>query len=567
MQLETFPFVLLFAVLWVSFVIALICALRGIFRWGLAPRNEDETVFHALAFLALILVSALAVLWRTPYEASNLGISDAVEYAVGAERMLHLGSYTLFIDGLAYPPRYPPWFSALFVAPAMIIAGISLGNSIWPVLLCALVAVACAFCVGRRLSGTWGGILAAFTLLLDPSFRYFSKFPMTDVPAAALTLVVVAYCLVLRLDKDSRSLSLVPPGVLSALLIVLRPASAAILLPVLWTAASADLGKGRLRRLLGVLAPVCFMCSAQFIYHTIAFGSPFRSGYQFWVPWPYDFPDQVFSLRYVFENAKTLLLHTPLLIFAVLFLTGWPVLKEKKEGVCLERGAFFLFMRQVLCFAIPLCVIYLSYFYSTSRFYLPLTICIYVLIGAFIGAFLGEIEKHRVGALLCLLIIAAGLAGWRASSGIEEPRRRVAAELLARHTPADALIVTAIDPAYLEPLVLRGTRRTLLPSSRRIEYASKVVAWTPLSYAPPYPSDVTVMQREYLLKSGAQDVIERTAMDDGGLVARAIKEGRSVYLDTSAMTDSEIEAFTKRYIMLEVAKNLFTVSRVWGGTS
>lgn len=567
MQLEAFPFVGLLSVIWVAFIISLFAALRVVLRWGLTPRNDDETVFHALAFLALILVTSLAVLWITPYDASNLGISDSVEYSVGAERMLHEGSYSLSIEGRTYPPRYAPWFSALFIAPAMILTGVTLGNAIWPVLLCGLLGVACAFCVGRRLSGTWGGILAAFTLLLDPGFRYFSKFPMTDVPAAVLTLIVLAYCLVERSAKDARNLSFVPIGVLCSILVSLRMTAAVILLPTLVCAFFSPTKKDKVKRVVAILAPVSFMYAMQVVYQTVTFGAPFRNGYEFWVPWPYEVLSQVFAARYLLENLQTLVLHTPILMFAVLFLAGWPVLKEKKEAAFLERGSFFLFFRLVVWFTIPLVLLYLFYFYSASRFYLPMSVALYVLLGSFIGAFLGEIENHRIAALVCLLVIAAGAAGWRSSANVEPPARRIAADLMARHTPANALIITGIDPAYLDLLVLRRTQRTVLPVSRRVEYASKMVAWLPLSFAQPYPADVTGVSREYLFKSGAQDVVESVALDNEPVILDALQAGRPVFIETSALKESELEALTKRYIMLEVAKNLFSITRVWNGTS
>ncbi|MBN8548962.1 MAG: glycosyltransferase family 39 protein [Deltaproteobacteria bacterium] len=566
MQAQAFPFVAFLSVVWLVCVCALLSACKAVLQWGLQARSEEENSFQALSFLSLILVTAMAVLWVTPYQASNLGISDSVEYAVAAERMLNQGTYSLQIEGHNLPPRYAPWFSALFIVPSMILTSPNLGNSIWPILVFAMLGVSIAFCVGRRLSGNWGGILSAFAVLLDPGYRYFSKFPMTDVPSAVLVLLILTLCLVVTTRKEKSDWSFLTLGVLCALVASLRITSVLVVVPVLWAAVFAVEKKGMLKRLLLALSPVLFFFAVQAVYQLAIFGSPLRSGYEFWVPWPYDFFSKVFSLNYLATNLATLSLHTPTVLFVVLFLAGWPVLREKQGAARLDREAFFRFFRLVGYFAVPLVALYLLYFYSTSRFYLPMSVALYALIGSFIGAFLGPIEKHRVPALVCLLVIAAGAAGWRSSAPIDPPARRIAADIMARTTANDALIVTGLDPVYLEPLVLRGTTRTVLPISRRIEYASKVVAWAPLYYREPYPQDLTTLPREYLLEAGGRDVVSSVALDGDDVVGTALASGRPVYIETSALEPGELKQFTDRFTMLEMGKGLFQVTGTWGNS-
>ena len=69
-------------------------------------------------FLALALIAAAARLYRPAFGASDLYVTpDSGEYAVGAHRLATLGRYDLEIERIAYPPRYPPWFS-LCLSPA-----------------------------------------------------------------------------------------------------------------------------------------------------------------------------------------------------------------------------------------------------------------------------------------------------------------------------------------------------------------------------------------------------------------------------------------------------------------
>src|SRR6185436_4539403 len=100
--------------------------------------------------LLVLLLAAVAgfKLWRSPHSASNLEIvPDSVEYTVAAERLTaHLG-YTIVVDGVTRPPRYPPWFSAAMLAPVLALARGELGAAILPVFACGVLAVLAAFAI------------------------------------------------------------------------------------------------------------------------------------------------------------------------------------------------------------------------------------------------------------------------------------------------------------------------------------------------------------------------------------------------------------------------------------
>ena len=66
----------------------------------------------------MLCALALVKLYRSPYSASNLDFPpDAQEHVIAAQRLVLFGSYSIEINGVSYPPRYPPWFLVLVLAP------------------------------------------------------------------------------------------------------------------------------------------------------------------------------------------------------------------------------------------------------------------------------------------------------------------------------------------------------------------------------------------------------------------------------------------------------------------
>jgi hypothetical protein len=560
-----------FGLLLFAWVISIACVFRGaalVLAWGAAPSKPDESKVFGWAVMLLLLVFAAVVLWISPYRASNLGISDSVEYTVGAERLLHQGTYSLFIENREFPPRYAPWFSALFLAPALMLPGHDLGNAIWPIFLLSLLGVALAYSIARGLTGTWGGILAALTLLLDPGFRYFSKFPMTDAPASILSLLVLGLCVRQTLKREDSALGLLTIGIVCAVAVALRTSSLFLLFAVVYFLCRGLPKSHWFRHVALLTAPTLCVLFAQSVYNVVTFGSAWRTGYHFWVPWPYDFFSRVFSIQYLFTNAMVLIRQTPVIIFAAIFLAGWPVLKERRSAVSLNDQGYFFYLRLVVFFGAPLSIFYLFYFYSTSRFFLPLSVALYVALGAFIGAFLSAFETRRAPTLLFLIFAIGAAFGWRSSATPELPLRRIAADSMARLTEPNAVLVTAIDPVYLDPLVVRGTKRSIIPLSRSVEFASKVVAWDPLEYSAAPPAGLEPFPREFLLHAGAKEAVAVTALENPEYVEAEIHRNRPVYFETSQVDGASIQGFADKFIMTEVAKGLFRVSGRWvNGTS
>jgi len=277
-----------------------------------AGRVNDGTfnrkkVLDSLWPVLLLSVVAAVVLYRDHTSASNLDIvPDSTEYALAAHRFATAGEYKILVEGRWLPPRYPPWFSVLALTPAYLLLGPEPGNAIYPITIFGVAGIVIAFLLGKKIGGEWGGTAAALAVLALPMYRLWSRHVMTDVPAAVLMLGTCLLYLRLRARTDVRPIVYLFAGLVTAVAALFRPVCAAAVLPFLvFVFASPHLAL-TLRKLAFLAAPLGVAAAASLAYNASAFGSPFRNGYHFWVPVPYDYAHLTFSLSYVAVNFEVL---------------------------------------------------------------------------------------------------------------------------------------------------------------------------------------------------------------------------------------------------------------------
>jgi len=487
-----------------------------------AALRDGGTARTALLLLLVLLLGGLS-LWRSPFSASDLAIvPDSVEYAVGAQRLASLGRYDLEIEGVSLPPRYPPWFSALVLAPAYLLFPDELGIGIVPVLALALAALGAAFCLGHRLSGDFGAVAAALALASFGEFRRLSREIMSDVPALAFGLFACAlYARMRRAPVRTADHGLA--GLLCAAAFALRLELGALLLPF-----AALLGRrreGGWRRAALLVAPAAAVALATALYNHATFGSWARTGYHFWVPLRADYRALWLSPSFLPANLVSLASAWGLAVLGLGGLGAASLLWRRSPAV-----------RPVLEFlllgALPGSLFHLFFFFPLLRFHLLSLAILCALAGAGLAALLPEAARRRAWlapALLALLLPALP------APPTPPPARRITGETLARETAEDAVVVSAIDPVYLEPLLLRGTRRRVVPLSREVEYASKFVAPERVAL-PEEPTQLPLPRRAWkVLRRQTRQVCAFTAEEEPERLAAWVREGRPVHLDASRL--------------------------------
>ena len=420
--------------------------------------------------LALLLTAAV---WfhRTPYSASNLEVPpDTVEYALAPLQFLETGRYEIMVESRGLPPRYPPWFPVLVILPAYVLFGHDPGNAILPVTLLAVTGIGFAYAIGKRISSTTGGVLAALAVLFLPSYSRWATQVMIDVPCTALML---GACLVYQhlRAKPRSALLYLGAGTLVAVTTLFRSVFAAMLLPFMFAALRQR--KSIFLRELLLLAPMAAAAAATFAYNAATFGSPFRNGYKFWVAVPMDYPSMIFSLWYLRMNVGEI----GLSVFPILFLIcigAWLLARTLRPAAftacqrSFQDAAVFLALTTG-----PILFFHLFYFYPDDRFHIPMLAGTAVLGGSILGLVIGPEKETLFKLLLPTVFLLTNAARMAAPSPV--PLRRLAAERVRKNTPDNALVISAIDPVYLARLAGHGSSRRIVPLSRNVEYASALL--------------------------------------------------------------------------------------------
>lgn len=221
----------------------------------------------AVAVTGATLASVLTV---RPLSLRQQPFPDAAEYADAARQLAAGNGYVTYVHrNEPHPPRYPPGFS-LALAPFAALGGpypsnVQLGPKVFAALY-VLAVVGVTWSIGGPLAAA----LAAALVGASPFARQAASYVMSDGFAAALTVISVG--LVHARAPASAPFS----GALSGLLVVVR-LSALLNLAALLIALA-----GRRRVLAAGCALPPLLALGLFQWQT--FGSPFKTGYDYWLP-------------------------------------------------------------------------------------------------------------------------------------------------------------------------------------------------------------------------------------------------------------------------------------------
>jgi 4-amino-4-deoxy-L-arabinose transferase-like glycosyltransferase len=512
------------------------------------------TVTQSWPVVGLLLIAAVW-LYRTPYSASNLEVPpDTVEYALAPLQLLETGRYEIIVEGRGLPPRYPPWFPALVILPAYVLFGHEPGNAILPITFLAIAGIGFAYAIGRRISSIQGGVLAALALLILPSYSLWANQVMTDVPS---TVLMLGTCLIyLRLRTRPQSVLLyLGAGVLVAVTTLFRPVFAAMLLPFLLAALRQ--WKGAFLRTILLLAPMAAAAAVTLAYNATAFGSPFRNGYKFWVAVPMDYPTMILSLAYLRMNLGVI--GISVLSVLLVSISAWLLARARRPAAYAvsrqslgDAAAFFALT------TVPILLFHLFYFFPGERFHIPMMAGGAVLTGSMLGLLLGPGRETVLKVLLPAALLFAVAA--RIAAPAPLPLRRLAADRVRKDTPGNAVVISAIDPVYLTRLAARGSSRRIVPLSRNVEYASKLLvkkrvddprlallSWQdPLALA--------------LIRPQAEEAVHFVASEHMDELATEVARGTPVFFESTFVDEDETEvaaALQARFNLVKRATFLY----------
>ena len=249
--------------------LALLSALLLIAVALYAARRGRGRVATAL-FASVVAVVILSVLSVTPRPLSQQPFPDAQETADAARQLAGGNGYVTYVHrGERHPPRYPPGFSVALAPFAMAgddyPANVQRGATFFAALY-VLIAVTAAWSAGGPLAGA----LAAVLLGMSPFVKVEASLIMSDGFAAGLTVLFVP--LLLRPTPKRVSLAGALAGALVTVRLPMVVNLAALFIVLAWP--------HRKRLLLSSSAPL----AALGLFNWLTFGSPFRTGYDYWLP-------------------------------------------------------------------------------------------------------------------------------------------------------------------------------------------------------------------------------------------------------------------------------------------
>lgn len=295
-------------------------------------------------------------------------------------------------------------------------------------------------------------------------------------------------------------------------------------------------------------------------YNAIEFGSPFRTGYHFWVPVPFDYTHLTFSLSYVASNL-TVLWKTNAILLVCAAVVIWAIdrwgLCSKEDGHSRPRTVRWI-GEFILLGVVPSVLLHLVYFYPVRRFYLPFLALLAATIGGMVGAWLGRLTRAALLGMLALVLLGAVLMN--SNEVRPTPDRRSAVDEILQHTPEDALIISAIEPAYLEYMVARGSQRRIVPISRRVEYAGKLIAPEKIPDPEPPPQGPYDHRCAGLLRGGAQEAVRFVAEEQLDSIVEQNARGTRVFIDLVYVEPEDqpiLAELIKRFLVVPLTKTLF----------
>lgn len=510
----------------------------GLVFWGLllcglyrvaTLRSDDSRAKLYPSNLLLTLIGSFLILLPHSLLGGEFRISDSLQYCWGAKHLVDFGTFTIPINNSHFPSRFTPWFSLFVIAPTYLFTP-RLEYAIVPILALSLLCLVLALSIGSKIAGSKGSILAALGLFSMSGFRYFSENIMTEVPTTALYLLQLSMWLTPRKDLGTAILT----GSFIALGSSFRPTMIATLPLFLW----------RYRTNIGhlslIILPTALLTAANLVYNLYTFDSPLRSGYHYWVSVPYDYLNLTFNTSYLAANIQRSSIFLQLCFLVILLAAGLMIAKKQGHRVDMDEQSFWNSLVFCLLSSFPQLVFYLLYFYASDRFYVPSLLALLVVATPASAAAVTLSEK-TLTVLASLFLIGLGIFQGMPELPVTRELRRI-----ANLVPGDAVIISARDPLLIEYYLLNSTQRSLIPYSRDVEFASKIITPHkidhPLSPLPESAFDHrTQALREHADSIDPFPIVALEALDRIGMLQ---SQGTPFYLDIQSLTDVGVDPAT-----------------------
>jgi hypothetical protein len=474
----------------------------------------------SLVLFCCFIGIATAVLYSPLSIVSGLFVSDASEYAMGAQRIALYGRFDVVLGGHVLPSRYPPVFPLFFLAPIAMFAPHQPSLGLVPVLFSALICMAivwrlCGHCTSGPCAVT-SAFISLLGLMQVTSIIHQTQAVMSDMPSLMLGLAALWF-FVTAGDRPAPR-QMLAAGVAIALAIGIRLTNLALVLPFLLLIGKATVKRSprEVAMVAAALAlPIGVSVLALLLYNHASFGSPFLTGYDFWLNPGRD----NLALSHFWPNLVTLAnpfaLHPRSSDGLVPFVGPSIGLLIACMGIACRqwRPDIWLKTRPVLTFAWigggAICAFHLFYWYQSSRFALLLHTIVIVL-GAIWGAALLRPLSDRAFWAMTVAAMGLTLAFHPTGMGQQREQRTRAIEALDFLLPESAVLVADLSPMLAHIVFIEDHDRRFIP----LDPQTRFVNWRSIG----------------LIDGRAVIPFPTTAIQSPGLIEDLLAVGSRVFL-------------------------------------
>src|SRR5580704_16397065 len=284
------------------------------------PRSSKQSASAVHGYLLIdhfdwIIVAAILILTFVMATSAGLrrGVElmpwpDGLEYAAAGVNLANGRGAVLHFGGYTYPSRYTAGYPLILAFFHRFYGGEF--RPLNAALILGMLSVFGIFMLTRGQFWRLAATVAALLLALSPVFITYSSLVMSDVPTLFVTICAAVMLAVATSNYMNQSSSWMRMsawlvfGLLAGFSTIMRPTNATILVGLALCVVMVPLEKGDLSSLikaaiavaLGFAIPVAW----QMHQNAIILGSPFASGYAWWVPEVYGAGGRTFSIAYLF---------------------------------------------------------------------------------------------------------------------------------------------------------------------------------------------------------------------------------------------------------------------------
>jgi hypothetical protein len=155
------------------------------------------------------------------------------------------------------------------------------------------------------------------------------------------------------------------------------------------------------------------------------------------------------------------------------------------------------------------------------------------------ASMLGLLIGSKGESLLKLLLPTVSLLAIAARIAVPAPLplRRLAAERVRTNSPENAIVISAIDPVYLSRMA--GSSRRIVPLSRNVEYASKVLVRKRVEDPRLSQLHWTDSQALALIRPHAEEAVRFVASEHMDELAAEVARGKPVFFESMFADERE----------------------------